>query len=78
MKRRDLFKTLGVAAGSALVGKELGAQETPGRGAMQDPWGLLIDTTRCQGCWMCEWACAGKNGLPEPDFDPELAGPRER
>ena len=45
---------------------------------MQDPWGILIHTTKCQGCRMGEWACTGKNGLPEPAPGPELAGPRER
>jgi Fe-S-cluster-containing dehydrogenase component len=77
MKRRDLLKTLGVAAGSALVGRELAAQETPGAIDAGDPLGILIDTTKCQGCRMCEWACAQANGLPEPDFDPEEAGPRD-
>jgi len=28
--------------------------------------GLLIDTTRCEGCRACEAACSEKNGLPEP------------
>jgi len=77
MKRRDLLKTLGVAAGSALIGKKLAAQETPGAVAEADPWGILIDTTKCQGCRMCEWACAEKNALPEPDIDPEMVGVRD-
>ncbi len=77
MKRRDLLKTLGVAAGSALMGKELAAQETPGHDQAGDPWGILIDTTKCQGCRMCEFACAEANGLPEPDIDPEVVGERD-
>ena len=77
MKRRDLLKTLGVAAGSALMGKELAAQEKPGQGAEADPWGILIDTTKCQGCGMCEWGCAEKNGLPEPDSSVDRTVPRE-
>jgi Fe-S-cluster-containing dehydrogenase component len=77
MKRRDLLKTLGVAAGSALMGRELAAQETPDLDHAGDPWGILIDTTKCQGCRMCEWACAEKNGLPEPDIDPEFVGQRD-
>ena len=77
MKRRDLLKTLGVAAGSALIGKELTAQETPGPNAGEDPWGILIDTTKCQGCGMCEWACAEKNDLPEPDSSVDRTVPRE-
>mgnify|MGYP006279943741 CR=1 FL=1 len=77
MKRRNLLKTLGVAAGSALVGKELAAQEKPGQGPEADPWGILIDTTKCQGCGMCEWACARENGLPEPESDVDRAEARE-
>lgn len=76
MKRRDLIKTLGVAAGSALIGKDLAAQETASGKADADPWGLLIDTTKCQGCRMCEWGCTQKNGLPEPESGGETNGAR--
>jgi formate dehydrogenase iron-sulfur subunit len=65
MKRRDLLKTLGLAAGTALMGKDLAAQETASGKADGDPWGLLIDTTKCRGCGMCERACKDKNGLGE-------------
>jgi Fe-S-cluster-containing dehydrogenase component len=31
---------------------------------------VLVDTTRCAGCNSCTYACAEKNGLPEPE-DPD-------
>lgn len=66
MDRRDCLKTMGAAAGCALIGRELTAREAesgqPGRESMA----ILIDTTRCLGCRMCEMACAKANGLPDP------------
>jgi formate dehydrogenase iron-sulfur subunit len=66
MNRRDLFKLMGAAAGTALVTRAAEAAEPPGAGAA-DPVGVLVDTTRCIGCRSCEFACASANGLPEPD-----------
>jgi Fe-S-cluster-containing dehydrogenase component len=77
MKRRDLLKTLGVAAGSAMIGKELAAEEPLDPLEEADSWGILIDTTKCQGCRTCEWACAEENGLPEPDMDLEAVRVRD-
>jgi Fe-S-cluster-containing dehydrogenase component len=67
MKRRDLLKLFGAAAGTAVAARAAEARE-PGVvvGAM-DPVGVLVDTTRCIGCRTCEFACASANGLPEPD-----------
>ncbi|MFH1852218.1 MAG: 4Fe-4S dicluster domain-containing protein [Candidatus Neomarinimicrobiota bacterium] len=33
--------------------------------------GILIDTTLCEGCQSCEYACAEANNLPEPGDYPE-------
>lgn len=69
MRRRSALKTLALAAGSTLVGKNL-AQATPSDAAGQpvttESGSILVDTTRCLGCRMCERACAEANGLPEP------------
>jgi len=68
MKRRDLFKLIGAAAGTAVATRAVKAQEPPASGAgVDDPVGVLVDTTRCIGCRSCEFACASANGLPEPD-----------
>ena len=66
MKRRDLLKLFGVAAGTTVATRAVGAQE-PAAAATGDPVGVLVDTTRCIGCRACEFACATANGLPEPD-----------
>ncbi|MBI4538299.1 MAG: 4Fe-4S dicluster domain-containing protein [Gemmatimonadetes bacterium] len=72
MDRRDLLKTMGVAAASAAsaalgpLSRDLEAQEPAGGPADRDRVGVLVDTTRCIGCRMCEYACAKANGLPEP------------
>jgi len=80
MRRRDFFRTLGVAGGSALAARAAGAEE-PGRAAgLADPVGVLVDTTKCVGCRMCEFGCAhanaAANGLEKPSFDEPLTSER--
>ena len=62
MDRRDLLKTVGAAAGTALVGSGLGAEPLAGAAAGSvgavEPVGILVDTTKCIGCRSCEFACA--------------------
>jgi len=65
LNRRRFLMTLGLVATSATLPDAAGASETP---ADDDPYGVLVDTTRCAGCRTCEMACAEANGLPEPDF----------
>jgi Fe-S-cluster-containing dehydrogenase component len=67
MKRRDLLKLFGAAAGTAVATRAASAAE-PGTGlAAGDPVGVLVDTTKCIGCRTCEFACAEANQLPQPD-----------
>ncbi|MDP2469767.1 MAG: 4Fe-4S dicluster domain-containing protein [Candidatus Palauibacterales bacterium] len=70
MRRRSAVKTLALAAGSTLVGRNLAQGAAPKRGVVDggavDTPAILVDTTRCLGCRMCERACAEANGLPEP------------
>ena len=64
--RRDFLKTLGVAGSSLLVTRAQGTElEKKGK----EFYGMLIDTTLCEGCQTCEVVCAEANGLPEPDPD---------
>jgi len=63
--RRQFLMTLGVAASAAIV--PAAAAEAPER--KDDPWAVLVDTTRCAGCRTCEMACAEANELTEPDMD---------
>lgn len=63
LTRRGFLKVAGVKGAAAL--------HTPGAAraleAPQDPYGCLIDLTRCIGCRKCEEACNKVNNLPEPD-----------
>lgn len=58
MDRRDLLKTMGAAAGTALAGRGLKAEEPAAGAPVTEPVGILVDTTKCIGCRTCEWACA--------------------
>jgi Fe-S-cluster-containing dehydrogenase component len=70
MRRRSAVKTLALAAGSTLVGRNLAQARTPSPktelAAATGSKAILVDTTKCIGCRMCERACAEANGLPEP------------
>jgi len=62
MDRRDLLKTMGAAAGAALVSGGLKAEQGEAATAQSlgtaEPVAILVDTTKCIGCRTCEWACA--------------------
>ena len=88
MKRRDVVRTLCVLGGSAAVGRDLRGRskliraseigrdaETVAEGA-SEPMAVLVDTTKCMGCRMCELACAKQNELPEPEPKVDFSIPR--
>jgi formate dehydrogenase iron-sulfur subunit len=82
MNRRDLFKVFGAAAGTVVatsIGPSIAEAQTA-RAAADDPVGVLVDTTRCVGCRMCEFGCAHTNGeangLEKPSFDEPLTAER--
>ncbi len=58
---------------AAKPGSALAAEEVPG-----DPFAVLVDTTKCIGCHLCETACAEINGLPEPDLSKEATKERRK
>jgi formate dehydrogenase beta subunit len=64
LNRRDFFKYTAVA-GAALAGSEGTAMAWQSR-APSDPFGCLVDLTRCIGCRKCEEACNRVNQLPQP------------
>jgi len=74
MDRRFFIKTLGVA-GTAWTAKSgmAGAVATA-----EDSVGVLVDTTRCLGCRMCELACAQAHDLPKPDLSDRSVFDRAR
>lgn len=67
IQRRSFLKTLGVTFASLGVTKSFARNsKTP-----KEFYGILYDSTRCIGCQSCEFACAEKNGLPEPVGSPD-------
>lgn len=66
--RRDFLKTLGLAGGTLIAGKSLGA--TPNETNDIEFYGMLYDSTLCGGCQGCEYICAEEYGYPYPDDEP--------
>lgn len=64
MRRRTFLAMLGSAGAASAV--TLPAWSATQAKKPSEPFGVLIDTTRCLGCQTCEAACAEANGLPEP------------
>ena len=67
MKRRDWLKTVCATGGATLAATGLRAAEPAEAQPVSDRVGVLVDTTKCIGCRMCEFACARANDLPEPE-----------
>lgn len=65
MDRRAFLTTLG-ATGATLCA---GGAQAAGKRPAEEPYGVLVDTTRCIGCGTCEYVCAEAHGLPEPDTE---------
>jgi formate dehydrogenase beta subunit len=65
LSRRGFFKVMG-ATGAGLAASGRPARAWQSR-APEDPYGCLVDLTRCIGCRKCEQACQRVNGLPEPE-----------
>ena len=63
--RRHFFRFMG-AAGASVAVRPPSADAWQSK-APPDPFGCLVDLTRCVGCRKCEEACAQVNGLPEPE-----------
>jgi formate dehydrogenase iron-sulfur subunit len=67
LDRRSFIGALGLAGIGVATRATSAAAQTPGVAEV----GVLVDTTKCAGCRMCEVACAQANGLPMPDHSPE-------
>ncbi|WDP92558.1 MAG: hydrogenase 2 operon protein HybA [Desulfobacter sp.] len=65
LSRRSFFKFVG-ASGASVVAAPSSADAWQSK-APPDPFGCLVDLTRCVGCRKCEEACAQVNQLPEPE-----------
>ena len=72
--RREFLKISGVAAGFAFIQplKSITSVETRVKTSSQSSMAMLIDVSKCIGCWWCYAACKNYNNLPEttrPDQD---------
>jgi len=65
LSRRNFFKFAG-AAGASMAAFPASARAWKSK-APPDPYGCLVDLTRCVGCRKCEDACARVNQLPAPE-----------
>jgi len=55
------------ATGAALAGTPESSEASRQAKLPPDPYGCLVDLSRCIGCRKCELACNKVNELPEPD-----------
>lgn len=62
--RRGFLKFTTALAGTALVGKSTKAAALDNTNNKSDHYGVLVDTTHCNGCRKCEWACNEWNKNP--------------
>lgn len=70
MDRRNFLKAFGIASGTLLTkGNALKAEEIFQN---KEFMGILVDTTRCEGCRTCEMVCSEANDLPEPDWEVDI------
>ncbi len=72
MNRRTFLKC--AVAGGAAAAAPVSAEASASRRVPEDPYGCLVDLTRCVGCRKCEQACNTVNQLPAPKtpFDDPL------
>lgn len=65
LDRRGFLKIVGIGASAAVAGFPKTSHAWQSK-APPDPYGCLVDLTRCVGCRKCELACNEVNHLPEP------------
>lgn len=66
ISRRQFFRWTGGAAAASITLAPGGAADARDPKQPRDPYGCLVDLSRCIGCRKCELACNQVNGLPEP------------
>jgi formate dehydrogenase iron-sulfur subunit len=78
LSRRKFFKIMG-SAGAAMGTSASSALATSSHESDTDPFGSLVDITRCVGCRKCEMACNAANKLPHhQDFTDRRVFTEER
>ena len=64
ISRREFIKSVIVIAGTAIGISTTNALAKEGPAHNPDHYGVLVDTTFCNGCRRCEWACNEWNKNP--------------
>jgi formate dehydrogenase iron-sulfur subunit len=64
ISRRDFLKRSAVITGAAIIGGSSDALADQSSIHNADGYGVLVDTTFCNGCRKCEWACNEWNKNP--------------
>jgi formate dehydrogenase iron-sulfur subunit len=64
MNRRNFLKRTAVIAGTTVLGSSASLSAEQETAQMQERYGVLVDTTVCNGCRRCEWACNEWNKNP--------------
>jgi formate dehydrogenase iron-sulfur subunit len=80
VNRREFLKKTALITGGALIGRA-GIARGGEREADDGHFGVLVDTTVCNGCRRCEWACNDWNknpNLPIKAFDDKSVFERGR
>jgi formate dehydrogenase iron-sulfur subunit len=67
LNRKKFIGITGAATAAFFVKSKKSLQAKWKSNAPGDPYGCLIDLTRCVGCRECEMACNKINDLPKPD-----------
>ncbi len=62
MKRRDFLKTVGGICAATMA--PVKAKASTVAHVPRNPFGVLVDVSKCIGCRKCEWACNQANHLP--------------
>lgn len=62
--RRGFLKLTTALASTVLIGKSTKAAALDNTNSKSDHYGVLVDTTHCNGCRKCEWACNEWNKNP--------------
>ncbi len=72
INRRDFLKRTAAIAGTAVLGSGTSISADQEAALLHERYGVLVDTTVCNGCRRCEWACNEWNknpNLPIKSFD---------
>jgi molybdopterin-containing oxidoreductase family iron-sulfur binding subunit len=90
LNRRDVLKIGGATAGAAVVTQlvttgplsaesiqGIGASSHPQEGSSEHQWHMVIDLSKCIGCYYCVRACQAVNDVPDDNMRWNIVFPEE-